>query len=110
MISHTPIKNDITAIILAGGKSKRMGFDKSLIEFKGKPIIQIIFDLLKTIFKNIIIISNEPEKYFFLNTQIHQDYFVGKGPLSCIHSGLMNSKTLKNFIISCDLPFIKLII
>lgn len=106
MIPNNQKNDEITAIILAGGKSSRMGFDKSLIKYNDKSIIQIIFDVLDSVFTNIIVISNSVANYKFLNTLIYSDYYVGKGPLAGIHSGLTNSLTKKNFIISCDLPFI----
>ena len=47
-----------TGIILAGGKSSRMGEDKGLVLLNGKPMIQYVIEALKEVVSNIIIISN----------------------------------------------------
>lgn len=98
--------SDITGIILSGGKSSRMGVNKSLMLLNGKPVIETVADLMKTVFANVILISNEPEDYTFLNIPVYKDIFPGLGPLAGIHSGLTHSSTERNFIISCDMPLI----
>lgn len=102
------IHKNITGIILAGGKSTRMGENKSLLEINGKKIILIIKELLENIFEDVIIISDNCFDYNFLNIPVYPDIFKDKGPLSGIHSGLMNSRNEKNFIISCDMPLVSL--
>ena len=61
---------------------------------------------MKSVFTNVIIISNTPEEYTYLKLPVYEDVYKGKGPLAGIHSGLKNSKTKKSFIISCDIPLI----
>ncbi len=97
--------DDITAIILSGGKSLRMGTNKSFLKIGNKTVIERMRDLLQSIFKDVILITNESDDYKFLGLPIYEDVFRHKGPLAGIHSGLKNSKTNINFIISCDLPF-----
>jgi molybdopterin-guanine dinucleotide biosynthesis protein A len=98
------VYTDITGIILAGGKSTRMGANKSLLKLGEQTVIERITYLMKSVFTNIIIISNTPDEYTFLNLPIYEDVYKGKGPLAGIHSGLKSSDTQKNFIISCDIP------
>lgn len=95
---------NITGIILAGGKSSRMGIKKSFLKLGDKLIIELIADLMKSLFKEVIIITNTPNEYEFLKLVLYKDIYVGKGVLGGIHSGLTHSKTEKNFIISCDIP------
>ena len=97
---------DITGIILAGGKSSRMGVNKSFLRIGSQTIIERITDLMKSIFTEVIIITNTPEEYSFLQLPLFEDIFKGQGPLGGIHSGLTHSKTGKNFVISCDIPLI----
>lgn len=96
--------SDITGIILAGGKSSRMGMNKSLLKIGGKTIIERIVELMNSIFADIMILTNTPDEYKFLNLPLYKDVYIWKGPLAGIHSGLMHSKTEKNFVISCDTP------
>ncbi|PJA95693.1 MAG: molybdenum cofactor guanylyltransferase [Ignavibacteriales bacterium CG_4_9_14_3_um_filter_34_10] len=96
----------VTGIILAGGKSSRIGQNKALLELSGKKIIEIIYEKISPLFNDVIIISNILEDYKFMKLKIYKDIYLGLGPLAGIHSGLINSRTEKNFIISCDLPLI----
>ncbi len=95
-----------TAIILSGGKSKRMGENKSLLKLNDKTIIEHTVDLMKFLFSNVILITNTPKEYEFLNIPISEDIYKEKGPLAGIHSGLVNSTTNNNFVISCDTPLL----
>ena len=54
-------KNNITGIILAGGKSSRMGSDKGFVIYNDKPFIQHIIDTLQPLVDEIIIVSNNPD-------------------------------------------------
>ncbi|HOZ29820.1 MAG TPA: molybdenum cofactor guanylyltransferase [Bacteroidales bacterium] len=101
------IKEQATAIILAGGKSSRMdGIDKSMLSINGIPLILYIVNQLEKHFDNIIIGSNDIEKYQFLNLPIVPDIESGKGPLMGILSCLSYSKTDINFITACDIPIV----
>jgi molybdopterin-guanine dinucleotide biosynthesis protein A len=96
--------NDITGIILSGGKSTRMGENKSFLKIGQQTIIEKLVSMMHSIFNEVIIITNEPELYGFLNLKLFEDIFKNVGPIAGIHSGLFNSQTEKNFIISCDIP------
>ena len=97
---------DINGFILAGGKSSRMGTDKALLYIEEKKIIEIAAEKLKKVFKKVFIITNNSVDYSFLNFKTYTDIYKNKGPLSGIHSALVNSDTENNFIISCDTPLI----
>lgn len=81
-----------------------MGENKSLLKIKDQPIIKFIFSKLESIFENIIIITNEPDHYSFIDCKKFKDFYPGFGPISGIHSGLINSATERNFILTCDIP------
>jgi molybdopterin-guanine dinucleotide biosynthesis protein A len=95
---------DITGIILAGGKSKRMGKEKALLPIGNKSIIQVLVEKLKELFPKVILSTNSPEHFVFLKIPMVEDFYKNMGPLSGIHAGLIETETEKNFIISCDLP------
>ncbi len=98
--------SDVTCVILAGGKSSRMGRDKALMNLGGKKVIERIIDIVKPVFREIILITNKPGNYKFLGLPVFQDVYRYKGPLAGIHSGLLHSKTEKIFVLSCDVPLI----
>jgi molybdopterin-guanine dinucleotide biosynthesis protein A len=96
----------ITAIILSGGKSTRMGTNKSLLKLGNKTLIEIVSERCKNLFSNTLLITNQPEIYSCLNLSMFGDIHLGMGPMAGLHTGLQNSKTEKNFLISCDVPFL----
>ena len=94
----------MTAIILAGGKSSRMGHDKAFIEIEGVSLIRRQLALLRNLFKKIIIVTNEPQRYRFKGIKIVKDIIAGRGPLGGIHAGLRASDSFHNFVMACDMP------
>ena len=98
--------DDVTAIILAGGESSRMRRNKSLLKLGNETIIEIISELMTKIFSKVVISTNEPERYKFLNSPIVKDIYKNCGPLSGIHAGLSQVANDRIFVITCDMPFI----
>jgi molybdopterin-guanine dinucleotide biosynthesis protein A len=95
-----------TVIILAGGKSSRMGTDKGLVLMNEIPMIErVIKTVKKAGLSEIIIVSNNTE-YKQFGFPVFPDVIPGKGPLGGIYTGLLKSSTVKNLILSCDVPFI----
>ena len=94
------------AIILSGGKSSRMGTNKALLPFKEKTNIERIRDELRSLFDDIILVTNDPESYEFLKIKTVSDKYPGKGPLAGVHAGLMASDYEENIVVACDMPFV----
>ncbi len=94
------------AIILAGGKSSRMGTNKALLKFHEKSNIERMKDELQQVFDDIILVTNNPESYQFLHLKSVTDQYPGSGPLAGIHAGLEASDYEENFIVACDMPFV----
>jgi len=95
----------IGGIILAGGKSSRMGQDKALMKIGDKTLIEYVYEIINT-FTSEILISSNTNDYSFLNCEIIPDIYQNIGPMAGIHASLKNSKYDKNIVISCDTPFI----
>jgi molybdopterin-guanine dinucleotide biosynthesis protein A len=96
---------EVTGIILAGGKSSRMGTDKGLQLLCWKPLIVYAIEVLSGICSNILI-SSSSDTYHSFGYQVVADEFPGIGPMGGIYSALRQSKTEKNLVLSCDLPFV----
>lgn len=90
--------------IIAGGRSTRMNSDKLLLNFGNSNLPQYIFSKLSTVFENISIISNSENSYI-PKCKVYKDIIQSIGPISGIHSALVNSNTEKIFIIGADIPF-----
>lgn len=99
---------DYTAIILAGGKSKRFGKDKTLLKINDELIIESIINKCKNIFSEIIIVSNQQNKFKVPGVKEVSDIFLECGPLGGIHAGLSAAGTPVCFVTACDMPFFHL--
>ena len=95
--------HNITAVILAGGKSTRMKQDKALVKINKKTLLQHQIELLKPIFSKILISANINYNY---NYPIINDTHTNIGPIGGIYSILQKTSTSKAFIIAVDMPFI----
>jgi len=98
-------KNNITGIILAGGKSTRMGTDKGFVKFNNKTFIQHIIDTLQPLVNEIIIVSNNPNYDVFKLKRV-DDIIENSGPIAGLYTGLHHSNTEYNLVLSCDTPLI----
>lgn len=98
-------KQKITGIILAGGKSRRMGEEKGLLHLGGKYMIEYAINVLREVCDEIIISENS-NAYDFLGYPVVADIFPNSGPMGGIYSAMKHSDTELNLVISCDMPFI----
>jgi len=94
------------AVILAGGRSTRMGSNKALLELNNKTVIAGQIEELRKFFDPVIVVANQPELYQGLGVRIVPDEFPGYGPLAGIHAGLKNAPGDVVFVVPCDMPFI----
>lgn len=92
--------------ILAGGDSSRMGTDKALLELGRSTLIGYVAEALTSVFQRVMVISNVPIKYSFLNLPTYPDIFHNCGPLGGIHSSLVHTASERVFVVSCDTPYI----
>lgn len=93
-------------IILAGGKSSRMGTNKALLEIDNKSVIEHIAHELKQCTNEVVIIANDTATYSFLNLRQISDRYVNKGPLGGLETALHHIDADTFFIAACDMPFI----
>lgn len=93
----------LTGVVLAGGKSIRMGSEKGLILFKGKAMIQYSIELLEKITDTILISSSLPE-YSAFKQALVPDTVPNIGPIGGIHACLSRMNTKFAFFIPCDMP------
>jgi len=94
----------ITAAILAGGESRRMGTNKALLEVDGTPIISRVYETLARLFREVILVTNTPEEYSFLPCRTVPDIHPGFGAIAGLHSALVHSSFDRTFVAACDMP------
>lgn len=102
----TELVRGVTGVILAGGKSSRFGSNKAFAEFNGAPLIERVVNRLGSIFEHLIIITNSPREFSYLNLPIYEDPIKGLGPIGGIYAGLEAMGDETGFFVACDMPFI----
>lgn len=96
----------LSVAILAGGKSSRMGTDKSFTTLLGQPMIERVFAQVQGLGAETLLITNQPEAYAYLNLPLYQDLFPDSGPLGGICTALHHSTGSHTLVLACDLPFL----
>jgi molybdopterin-guanine dinucleotide biosynthesis protein A len=98
-------RDGVSAYILAGGKSSRMGRDKALLDFGGTPLILHIASLVQPLTGSPLVVG-PPDRYANLNLRVLADDESGIGPLAGIVTALRDSREPWNLILGCDLPLL----
>ncbi len=107
LIRRNIMGSNLTGIILAGGKSIRMGRNKAFIEIAGTPIIQRIQTLFERLFDEIIIVTDQKEAFSNFRAKIYPDLIPNQGALGGLYTGLFFSSFAFSFCVACDMPFLK---
>lgn len=96
---------DCTAVLLCGGKSSRMGFDKALLKIQGQYVILQTAEKLMELFEEVILVTNDSQKFSkaFRKCTIIQDMYLGKGPLGGIVTAMNYTQKAEVFVIACDI-------
>jgi len=95
----------LTLAIQSGGQSSRMGRDKGLVEFLGKPLIARVMERLASIADEIIVTTNDPESYRFLGVPLYADLKPGRGALGGLYTALASASHPLVAVVACDMPF-----
>ncbi len=100
------LKPQLSAAIMAGGKSSRLGRNKALLSLGGATVIEHVIATVSAIATPVTIITNNPEEYKHLGLATAGDLRPGCGPLSGIHAALSLSGTEYVLVKSCDIPLV----
>lgn len=100
-----------SAVILAGGAGSRLGKEKSLIEFDGRPLIQWSVEKLALLAEDVVVVARGPEQSRQLEDLIPDaaiacDGISGYGPVAGLAAGLEKARSEYVLAIGCDLPFL----
>jgi molybdopterin-guanine dinucleotide biosynthesis protein A len=103
---------DVSCIILAGGKSTRLGRNKVVEKIGNQSLIEIVVSRLSALESDIIIVaakdSSLPQLTNCPRLKLANDIYPGRGSLGGIYTGLIASETLFNLVVACDMPFLNL--
>jgi molybdopterin-guanine dinucleotide biosynthesis protein A len=93
-----------SALILAGGESRRMGQDKAQMLFNERPLLQSMISIMQPLFVEVMISVRQPRPEITLPQVC--DVAAQHGPLAGLVSGLERVKTPWLFAVACDMPFV----
>lgn len=105
---HTPKMRGVTGIVLAGGRSRRLGRDKALLCFEGEPLVARAVRFLKGLCPEVLVITGEERRYAdLLDVPVLEDLVKGKGPLGGLYTALVASSHDYNLVLACDMPLLE---
>ena len=97
----------VTGVIQAGGQSTRMGGRaKALLELGGRRIIERVLAALAPAVDDVLVVTNTPELYAFLDLPMVADVYPDHGSLGGIYSGLEAAPGHAALTVACDMPFL----
>lgn len=95
----------LSGIVLAGGQSRRMGRNKAWLEFRGRPLIEHVLDILAVLCDDLVIVADQTQDYSHLARTV-PDVFKRRGALAGIHAGLLAMANDLAIVVGCDMPFL----
>ncbi len=99
----------IAPVLLAGGKSARMGRDKSFAPLAGRPMLEVVAGRIAAIFgEKPLLVADRPDRYAHLDLPVVLDVYRERGPLGGIHAALAAGRAAACFVFACDMPFLDL--
>ena len=100
------VRSPVSAIIQAGGQSRRMGRNKALIDYQGRPIIAHVIDALRGLTNDVVVVSNRSDLYSPFGARVVPDYDPPCGPLGGLAAGLRAMTSEVAIVVACDMPFL----
>ncbi len=95
----------VAGIVVAGGRASRMGGrDKAFAAVGGEPIAVRTIRLFRTLFPQVLVATDRPERFRGLGVETVADRFPGAGPLAGIHAALLVTRHPHAFVAACDMP------
>lgn len=104
--SCSAMARNVTGVILAGGASRRMGRDKGLLEYHGRPLLAVIAARLRVVADEVIVVANRSDSYEAFADRCIADVYPGVGTLGGIHAGLLAARHERAIVVGCDMPFL----
>jgi molybdopterin-guanine dinucleotide biosynthesis protein A len=97
----------ITGVILAGGKSSRMGQNKALMSLGGQRLVDRVVKVMRSVFADLLMITNTPDVYADLGVPMVPDVWPEKGSLGGVYSAIYHVATPYCLVVACDMPFLR---
>lgn len=95
----------LSVVIQAGGQSTRMGENKALKPFLGRPLIQRVVERLQPVADELLVTTNEPDAFAFLGLPLVADLRPGRGALGGLYTAIATAHQPHVGVVACDMPF-----
>jgi molybdopterin-guanine dinucleotide biosynthesis protein A len=96
----------LSIVVQAGGESLRMGTNKALLPFLGVPLIERIVDRVRQLAAEVLITTNQPAGFEYLQLPLVADPLPGQGALVGLHTALQAASQPYVAVVACDMPFV----
>lgn len=100
--------NDVTGILLAGGKSRRMGKDKRFLQLGEHTLFDRSLSVLRSLFQTVLVIIAQDSPPLETDVSVLRDLVPDCGSLGGLYTGLRQAATAHVFVVACDMPFLNL--
>ncbi len=100
------MENEVTGILLAGGKSRRMGEDKRHLVVGEQTLFERGLAVLHSIFQEVLVVIAQDSPPLGVDTKVVRDLMPDCGSLGGLYTGLMQATTPWVFVVACDMPFL----
>jgi len=100
------MENQVTGVLLAGGKSRRMGEDKRYLIVGDQTLLERGLGVLRSIFQEVLVVIGQDSSPLDLDARVVRDLVADCGSLGGVYTGLMQATTPHIFVVACDMPFV----
>ena len=102
----TSLIADVTGVLLAGGKSRRMGQDKRLLSIGDETLYTRSLSVLRAIFERVVVVVAQDSPLMASDAPVLRDVIPHCGSLGGLYTGLKEARTQWVFAVACDMPFL----
>jgi len=97
---------EVTGVLLAGGKSRRMGEDKRYLVMGGETLLERGLSVLRSVFQEVLVVIAQDSPPVSVDARVVRDLVPECGSLGGLYTGLMQATTPYIFVVACDMPFL----
>jgi len=97
---------EVTGVLLAGGKSRRMGQDKRFLRIGDKTLIECSLGVLRSLFQTVLIVIAQDSDPLDAEVPVLRDLVPNCGSMGGLYTGLRQAATDHVFVVACDMPFL----
>lgn len=98
---------ELDALVMAGGESRRMGCPKALLPFGDSTLIGTVIEILQPLFRRVLVVARDPQGLDLPGVQVLPDNGIQRGPLVGLARGHEASDASWCFAVACDMPFLR---